>query len=416
MPETSRKSHDPYAALRVPDFRLFISCRISITIAIQMQAVIVGWQVYTITKDVFSLGLIGLAEAVPAISVSLIGGHVADRFDRKNIIISVLSLIGIASAGLYLLSLDMLNALDYLGILPIYTLIFIIGIGRGFFAPAVFAFMPQLLPDRKLFNNAITWNSTIWQSAAVAGPAVGGLIYGFAGLSTSYLIICTLLIVAIFIFSFIPSRPLPPKTEKESAFDSLFAGIRFVFKNQLILSAISLDMFAVLFGGAVALLPVFASEILMVGPEGLGLLRSAPAVGAVIMAVAMTHKPLRENAGKKMLLAVAGFGICMIFFALSQNFWISLLILVISGMFDSISVITRQTLMQTFTPDHMKGRVAAVNSIFVGSSNEIGAFESGVAARALGLVPSVVFGGAMTLLVVAVTSWKADKLRKLRFQ
>ncbi len=254
---------------------------------------------------------------------------------------------------------------------------------------------------------------TTWQGASVAGPAIGGLLYGFFGIEASYAADVLLMLLAFLFFFLIGAKPLPPTTERLPIKESLLSGIRFVFGNQIILSAISLDLFAVLFGGAVALLPIFASDILRTGPQGLGFLRAAPAVGSVLMAVYLTHRPMKVNAGIKMLIGVAGFGLCMILFGLSTNFYFSMLLLSLSGMFDSVSVIIRSTLMQTLTPEHMKGRVSSVNNIFVGSSNEIGAFESGFAARLMGVVPSVVFGGIMTLLVVGITTFKADKLRKL---
>jgi MFS family permease len=412
--QPARSRHDPYAVLRIPDFRLFILARLCVTMAMQMQAVIVGWQVYDITRDPLSLGLIGLAEAVPSIVVSLYAGHVADNIPRKKIIVLVVSVLLLCSGFLLYFVLPGSRVLAVYGVLPIYSVIFLSGIARGFMGPAVFSFMPQLVADRQFYANAITWSSTTWQGAAVAGPAVGGLIYGFYGITASYATDAVLVLLALLFFMLIRARPLPESTGRLPVKESLLSGIRFVFNNQIILSAISLDLFAVLFGGAVALLPVFASDILHTGPQGLGFLRAAPAIGSVAMAVYLAYNPISANAGKKMLVCVAGFGVCIILFGLSRSFWFSLLLLALSGMFDSISVIVRSTLIHTFTPEYMKGRVSSVNNIFVGSSNEIGAFESGFAARLMGVVSSVVFGGAMTLVVVAVTAWKADKLRKLQ--
>lgn len=272
--------------------------------------------------------------------------------------------------------------------------------------------MPQLV-DRSLYQNAITWNSTIWEGAAVGGPMIGGLIYGFFGITAAYTADVLLVIAALICYSIIPNRPIPPASEEQGIYEKIKAGIKFVFKNQIILNAISLDLFAVLFGGAVALLPIFADEILHVGAVGLGFLRSAPAIGALVMAVYMTHNPIRKHMGKILLWCVAGFGFCMIGFALSTSFILSMALLIFSGMFDCVSVIVRGTLIHTLTPENMKGRVSAVNSMFIGSSNEIGMLESGVAARLMGVVPSVIFGGCMTLVVVATTAWKADKLRAL---
>ena len=409
------EKHDPYAALKVPEFRLYVAARFCITLALQIQAVIVGWQIYQITKDPLSLGLIGLAEALPSIFVALYAGYVADSYNRKGIIVSAVSVLVICSASLWYFTTGFGAFVLNNGVFPIYAVIFLSGIARGFMGPAVFSFMPQLMPERKFYANAITWSSTTWQAASVAGPAVVGLIFGFFGITASYAVDALLTILALFFYFLIKPKPLPLTTEpKLSMKESLLSGFRFVFSNQIILGAISLDLFAVLFGGAVALLPVFASEILQAGPQGLGFLRAAPAIGSVLMALYLAHRPISVNAGKKMLLCVAGFGVCIILFGLSKSFWFSLVLLALSGVFDSISVIIRSTLIHTFTPEHMKGRVSAVNNIFVGSSNEIGAFESGFAARIMGVVPSVVFGGAMTILVVGITAFKSKKLRNLQ--
>lgn len=400
---------DPYAVLRISDFRFYIAARLCITLAMQIQAVIVGWQIYDITKDPLSLGLIGLAEAIPSIFVSLYAGYIADKIPRKKIIIVVISVLLICSIFLLSFTLEGNNMLALYGVLPIYGIIFLSGIARGFMSPAVFSFMPQLVSGKQLYANAITWSSTTWQAASLAGPAIGGLVYGFYGIKSAYATDVVLVVLSLIAFAFIQSKPLPENTNPQNLKESLQTGIRFVFGNQVILSAISLDMFAVLFGGAVALLPIFASDILLVGPEGLGFLRAAPAVGSVVMALFMAYQPVTLQAGKKMLYSVAGFGVCIILFGFSTNFWFSIILLALSGAFDSISVIIRSTL----TPEYMKGRVSSVNSIFIGSSNEIGAFESGFTAKLMGIVPAVVFGGVMTLVVVGVTAFKADKLRNL---
>lgn len=408
----STPANKPYVSLAIKDFRLFLSARTCITLAIQIQATIVGWQVYELTKDPLSLGLIGLAEALPAISISLYAGHLADVIERKKIILASIFTLLICSAFLLYFTLDSGSYLIANGILPIYVVIFVSGIARGFLSPANFSFMPQLVP-RELFINAITLNSTFWQAAAIVGPMMAGFIYGYIGISAAYLIDVLLVAVSLVLYFSIKNRALPPITEEQGVRQKIKAGLKFVYHNQIILSAITLDLFAVLFGGAVALLPIFAAEILLVGPEGLGLLRAAPSVGAIVTAFYLAHNPIRKNVGKVLLWSVAGFGLCMIGFGLSSLFWFSIIVLAFSGAFDSVSVIVRSTLIHTHTPENMKGRVAAVNSIFIGSSNEIGAFESGVAAKLLGVIPSVVFGGAMTLGVVAITGWKAIKLRTL---
>jgi MFS family permease len=396
----------------VRDFRLFILARLFVTLAVMIQAVVVGWQVYEITHDPLSLGLIGLAEAIPAITVSLYAGHLADVVERKKIILLCVITLVLCSIALLYFTTNIGAFILNNGASPIYIVIFVSGIARGFLSPANFSFMPQLV-NRDLYQNAITWNSTIWEGAAVAGPMIGGLIYGFFGITVAYTADVVLVTGGLICYFLIPSRPLPPISAEQGIWEKIKAGISFVFKNQIILGAISLDLFAVLFGGAVALLPIFADEILHVGKIGLGFLRSAPSIGAVLTAVYMTHNPIQKNMGKILLWCVAGFGFCMIGFGFSTYFWLSMALLILSGVFDCVSVIVRSTLIHTLTPENMKGRVSAVNSIFIGSSNEIGAFESGVAAKALGVVQSVVFGGCMTIAVVSVTAWKAIKLRRL---
>jgi MFS family permease len=403
----------PYAALKISDFRLFISARFCVTLAIQIQAVVVAWQVYEITKDPLSLGLIGLAEAIPSVGVALYAGHIADSVQRKRIIVICLATLLLCSMALLSFTVDLGESLLSYGVTPIYTVIFISGIARGFLTPAIFSYMPQLVP-REIYSNAVTWNSTLWETATIGGPALGGFLYGFLGITAAYLTDVLLMFSGLALAIGIVTKELPEKTEEQSVIEKIRSGLRFVFRNPIILGAISLDLFAVLFGGAVALLPIFADEILGVGKQGLGVLRSAPSVGALLMAFYITHHPIMRNTGKILLSCVAGFGVCMILFALSTNFWLSLFLLMLSGMFDCISVIIRQTLLQTLTPENMKGRVSAVNHIFVGSSNEIGMFESGVAARLMGVVPSVIFGGCMTILVVGVTSWIAKSLRTLQ--
>ena len=403
---------NPYAALYVRDFRFFILARMFITLAIMIQAVVVGWQVYEITHDPLSLGLIGLAEAIPAITVSLYAGHLADVVERKKIIVVCVIMLVACSVTLLYFTTDVGAFILANGALPIYTVIFVSGIARGFLSPANFSFMPQLI-DRELYQNAIVWNSTLWEGAAVGGPIIGGLVYGFFGITAAYSADVILVLAGFVCLLLIPSRPLPAASEEQGIFEKIKAGIQFVFKNQIILSAITLDLFAVLFGGAVALLPIFADEILHVGREGLGFLRSAQGIGALLMAVYITRNPIKKRMGKILLWCVAGFGLCMIGFGLSKLFWLSMALLILSGMFDCVSVIVRSTLIHTLTPENMKGRVSAVNSMFIGSSNEIGSFESGVAAKLLGVVPSVIFGGLITLGVVGVTGWKADKLRAL---
>ncbi|MBS1488079.1 MAG: MFS transporter [Bacteroidetes bacterium] len=402
----------PYAALRTRDFQLFILSRLFITLAILIQSVVVGWQVYEITKDPLSLGLIGLAEAIPAIAVSLYAGHLADVVERKKIILFCVVTLTFCASALLFFTLHASAFILQHGVFPIYAVIFVSGIARGFLSPANFSFMPQLV-EREQYQNAITWNSTVWEGATVVGPVIGGLLYGMYGITATYSVDVLLMLAALISYALIPNRPIPPVTEEQGIWKKIKAGVKFVFSNQIILGAITLDLFAVLFGGAVALLPIFAKDILEVGKEGFGLLRAAPGIGAVMMAIYITRHPIKKNMGKILLWCVAGFGVCMIGFGVSKVFWLSVGLLILSGMFDCVSVIIRFSMIHTLTPENMKGRVSAVNSIFVGSSNEIGAFESGVTARLMGTVTSVVFGGIMTLAVVGATSWKAVKLRRL---
>jgi len=407
--------HDALAVLKLKDFRLFLSFRFFMTIAAQMQSIIVGWQVYELTHDPLSLGLIGLAEALPFISVALYAGHIADRFNRKKIILWFDFLFLFASGLLLLITYHKTGIIGKFGVLPIYLCVAISGIARAFLYPATIALMAQVVP-RSLYTNSSTWNSTTWHVAAITGPAIGGLVYGFFGVKIAYMTVIVSMLVSFMLLTNIRSRPVPAIDEKETLTQRLSNGIRFVFSNQLLLGAMALDMFAVLFGGAVAILPVFAAEVLKVGPEGLGLLRAAPMVGAVLMSVVLAYRPPVVRAGRLLMIGVAGFGLSIICFALSTNFFLSMGLLALSGMFDNISVVIRSATMQLVTPDEMRGRVASVNSIFIGSSNEIGSFESGVAAKLIGLIPSVIFGGIMTLMIVGVTAKWAPKLRNLNLK
>lgn len=404
---------EAFRALKIPEFRNYTLARLFITLGMQMQAVIVGWQVYQLTKDPFSLGLIGLAEAVPSILTALISGHIVDISDRKKILFSSFLLMFFCSSSLLFISTDILTSFTDYKVIAIYTVIFISGIARGFSMPSAFALLGQIIP-KELYPNAISWNTSTWQIGAISGPAIGGLIYGYFGVSLSYFSVVIMALIAIVLISFISKKPVPEISGILPLKERLSAGIKFVFANKIILSAMSLDMFAVLFGGAIAMLPVYAGDILSVGAKGLGMLRAAPSVGAVLMALFLTHKPPTDNAGRNLLFCVAGFGVCIIIFGLSQSFIISLFALALSGMFDSVSVVIRQTIIQLKTPENMKGRVSAVNSIFIGSSNEIGAFESGLAAKLMGVVPSVIFGGVMTLVTVIIVALSSRSLRNLK--
>jgi len=405
-------SHDAYSAFSFPEFKYFVAARFLLTVSWQIQAIVFGWFIYSFTKDPLSLGFIGLAEAIPSISIALFGGYLADKYDRRKLILIFLTIFFFTSAGLAFFTFNGQNNLETYGTLPVYVMIFITGIVRGVLGPTSVAFSAQLIP-KKEYANASAWSSSVWQLGAVAGPAIGGLVYGFGSAYMASVVSCIGIILTMLLYTRISSKPIPKTTIHLSLFENLTTGIRFVIKNKVMLTAISLDLFAVLFGGAVALLPMFADQVLGTGAEGLGVLRAAPAFGAVIMAILLAYKPPVHKAGSKLLWAVAGFGICMICFALSKNFYLSMALLALAGMFDNVSVVIRATIMQALTPDDMRGRVSAVNTIFIGSSNEIGAFESGVAARILGLIPSVIFGGCMTLLVVGMSYRFAPSLRKM---
>ncbi len=403
---------DTFKSLSVKEFRFFISSRFFVTLGMEMQAIIVGWQVYSLTHDPLSLGLIGLAEAIPSIITAVFAGHIVDKSERKKILTITFTLMMLCSFLLYLISLDLNQKIETYKLISIYSVIFISGIARGFYMPAAFALLGQMIP-KESYSNAISLNTSTFQIGAISGPAIGGLLYGFFGISFSYAFITALTLTGIILLNFVARKPRPLQTENIPLSDSLSAGIKFVFKDKVILSAITLDLFAVLFGGAVALLPVYANDILNVGPKELGILRASPAAGALLMGLFIARNPVRKNAGKILLAAVSGFGICILVFAVSKVFLLSIAALALSGMFDNVSVIIRQTIIQLRTPDNMKGRVSAVNSIFIGSSNEIGSFESGTAAKLMGTVPSVLFGGIMTLLVVFTLGILSKKLKKL---
>jgi MFS family permease len=403
--------HDPFAVLKIKEFNFFLTNKFFFTLGIQMQSVIVGWQIYALTKDVFALGMIGLTEAIPFIIISLFSGHIADNFDRKRIILFFTFFLIIATGFLYYFTLDTSLVLRKYGTFPIFIIIGFIGVIRGFLSAAFPSIMSQIIP-RKLYSNAATWNSSIWHIASVLGPASAGFFISI-NYSTAYFVDLFLIIISFFAFLFIKSKPLPKKEKIENLFESLSAGIRFVFKNQLVLGALSLDLFAVLFGGAIAILPAFADKVLHVGAIELGFLRATPAIGAVIMATVLAYKPLGHNTGRNLFISVALFGVSTILLGICTNFYWALLFLFLTGAFDNVSVVIRHTILQLSTPDEMRGRVSAVNGIFIGSSNEIGAFESGITARLFGLKPSIIIGGALTIGVVVIIAKLTPKLRKL---
>ena len=376
------------------DYRVFFTSRVLSALGHQMEVVALGWLVYEMTGSAFALGLIGLASFLPVLTMSLISGHVADRFDRRWIAMICYILIAIGSAGLIVCALIGTPALY-----AVYGITILLGFARSFSNPATQALMPTLVP-REALPNAISWSTSAWQSASIVGPALGGILYIF-GPGTVFGIAGLMFIGSCFCLYAIHARPEAQKREP-ATLEAALAGIRFMREKPVILGAISLDLFAVLLGGASALLPVYAHDILMTGPWGLGVLRSAISVGAILMAIVLARFPVNRNSGRLMLISVAIFGLTIIVFGLSTNFWLSLAALLVMGASDMISVYIRQTLVQSETPDAMRGRVSAVSTVFIGASNELGEFESGMMAAALGTVPSVVIGGIGTLIVVAL--------------
>ena len=405
-PSPITTAHDPYAVLRIEDYRLFLQAGMYATIGGQMQGVAVGWEVYERTGSATALGLVGLAQVLPVILLAIPAGHAADIYDRKLQLIFAQILLGLAALGLAWISF----AEGPMSL--VYLCLVLSGIGQAVNMPARWAVMPQVVP-RAMIANAVTWSSSSWQIASVAGPALGGLSIGITrGATSAYLFNVACSAAAIVLVAPIVLRPFARDFEPLS-FRSLLAGIRFVLKTELILATITLDLFAVFLGGAVALLPIFAKEILEVGPTGLGWLRAAPSIGAFLMAIVLAHRPPLKRAGPALLWSVGGFGAATIVFGLSRSPALSFVMLLLTGALDNISVVVRGTLVQVLTPDEMRGRVSAVNAIFIGSSNELGEFESGITARVFGAVRAVVLGGVGSILVVTAVAWKWPSVRRL---
>lgn len=407
---------DAFAALRVADFRRLVLSTLCVTVALLVQEVVIGYQLYAMTHQPLVLGLIGLAEAVPFIAVALFGGHFADRYERRNIMRGCLFFIALGS----LLVLAVMrpavrtqwSQASLLWVL--YGSFAALGLARGFYSPAAHSLRGVLVP-RALIPNASAWASASWQSGAIVGPVLAGALYAGVGLTMTLALTVLLLLTAIVLVSRLTPRPPPPvDAARTSLWRSLHEGIAFVFKTKIIIYSISLDLFSILFGGAVAILPVFAADILHVGPVGLGMLRAAAALGALATMLVCTRHPPVVRAWRNLLIAVAGFGVATLVFALSQWFWLSLLALFLTGAFDSVSVVIRGTILQMMPPEHLRGRVLSVNGIFLTVSNELGAFESGVAAQYLGAVPSVLAGAGVTLAIVAFVWARSRELFAVR--
>ena len=406
MPENQAHRHAGLVAFRHVDFVLYQIERFSVVSALEMQSVAVGWQVYEITRKPLSLGFVGLAQFLPNVFLFLLAGHAADRFSRKNLLL--FCNVGFAACSAFLIEITRTGLRD---VQPIYAVLVLLGIARAFNSPAGRSLLPALVPI-EVFPSAVAWNSTTYQTAAILGPALGGLLYvlfrGPAGVYVTSMIGCAIATAALVRVHIRPS----PRQIEEVRLRTILAGFDYIWKHKIILGSISLDLFAVLLGGAVALLPVYAREILHTGPWGLGLLRAAPGVGAAWMAILLAYRPLRRRAGKVMLISVAGFGMFTIIFGISHSLVLSFLSLTLVGGTDMVSVVVRGTLVQIATPDSVRGRVNAVDMIFIGASNELGEFESGITAHWFGTVPAVILGGVGTIVVVALWSWVFPELRE----
>lgn len=401
-------ANDPFAALKTPEFRFMIGSSACSTLASRSLAVALGLQVYRLTKDPLALGMVGLVQAIPVVSILLFGGLVADRNDRRRIVLTTQSVSVLCALVFALLALNPQS----LSVWMLYAVVFVSSFSRGFESPAYTALEAQVVP-RQHFVNASAWLSSTWLTFAIVGPALGGFACHYIGISGAYFMAAALYACAFLSISRIKPKPIPPVDKGESIWTSIAQGVQFVKRSQILVGAMALDLFAVLFGGAVALLPVFAEDILKVDARGLGYLESAPAVGALLVTIWSVRRPPARNAGRILLFAVAGFGFSMILFGFSTNFYLSMFALALSGAFDGISMVIRRSIVRLLSPENMRGRIASVNMIFISSSNEIGAFESGVAARFLGTGRAVWLGGMLTLLVVGITASLAPKLRTL---
>jgi MFS family permease len=395
-------------AFTFPDFTSYQLARFFIIAGLEMQSVAVGWQIYEITKRPLDLGLVGLAQFLPGVLLFLVSGHAADRLDRRKLLITCYVGFGVCSSLLLLTVLAGMRTVS-----PIYAVVVLLGIVRSFNSPVSRALLTQTVPQEHL-TNAVTWNSSVFQGATILGPSIGGFVYAIAkGPSAVYMTSMLAAAVAIFFTLKIELRAAKPRPREPLNLKTVLAGLHYIRKKRVVLGSISLDLFAVLLGGAVALLPVYAREILMTGPWGLGLLRASPAIGASSMALLLAHRPLRGRTGATMLWCVAGFGVFTILFGVSRSLVLSMMALLLVGAMDMVSVVVRATLVQVATPDEMRGRVNAVDMIFIGASNEVGQFESGLTAQWFGAVPAVVLGGIGTLLVTALWAWSFPELRKV---
>ena len=406
--------NDPYAALRIKEFNIFLLVRFALVFGWSMQFVVIEWQVYSLTNDELSLGIIGLCEFLPAFFFAPFAGHIVDKREKRNLFTLCIALFSLISFGLYWLTSELIESTWEVNFIlyGIYSLVFFGGVLRAFFGPTIFSLIALIVP-KKIYPNAATWSSSTWKGASVFGALCGGFLIAWIGVHHTLGIIFLLVMLSLVLVFGIKKKPVLNKKTNESVKDSLKVGLKFVFNDKVILGALTLDMIAVLFGGAVAIFAVFAKDILNAGPTGFGLLNAALSSGSIITMVATTYLPITKNTGKKLLISVFGFGICMIIFGASKVLWLSVVALFLSGVFDGVSMVIRQTILQLKTPDEMRGRVGAVNSMFVGSSNELGALESGIAAKIFGAPLAVVLGGTITLITVITMNFKNKSLREL---
>lgn len=409
MQTAASGGHDPYAVFRFASFRWFVVSLLAMVMAAQVQLVVVGWEIYQLTQDPLSLGLLGLSEVIPYLAVALYAGHVVDRRDRK--LVSLASLVVLLGAAAALFVMSLIEPVPS-RVWPFYVVFGACGLARSFLQVARSALVAEVVP-RELYANAATWRSSTWQAGTVAGPALGGVLFAMFGARLTLGINLAFGVVALAAMLLVRHRPTALVGDTGSVLKNLVDGLRYVRGQRVILGALTLDLLAVFFGGVVAILPIFASDILRVGADGFGTLQAAPGAGAVLMAFVIAHRRPFRHAGPVLLAAVTIFGFAIIGFALSRSFALSVLLLAISGAADNASAVIRSTLIQVKVPPEMLGRVSSVNAIFIGSSNELGYFESGVAARLLGAVPSALFGGTMTLLTVALIAWRVPDVRRL---
>ncbi|HEX5027045.1 MAG TPA: MFS transporter [Agriterribacter sp.] len=410
------KKGAPFEAIQIPEFRSLMTGRFLFILSLRMMSTLVGWWIYQLTNEPFAIGLIGLSEVIPALTLALYAGHVIDISEKRRLLLIGVALYMCAALLLFFFSTNYAkeHLTNHRIAICIYTVIFCTGIIRAFAGPAFNVLLALIVP-RHILQNAITWNQGAWLTASVMGHALGGFCIALLGNGGTLLCICSGILAALISLVRIKKRHPLIKNNEKKTWDSVKEGLKFVFKTKDLLGAMSLDMFAVFFGGAVAMVPVYASDILKIGPEGFGILNGAADIGAICSVLLLAFFPMKHKQGQRLIIAVCGFGICIIIFAFSKWYLLSFFALMLSGVLDGVSVVIRGTIMQLRTPDEMKGRVMSVNSMFINSSNELGQFESGLTAKMMGVVPSVVFGGCMTLLVAAATWFKGPELRKLQY-